>query len=65
MDCTHWRGLSDAAIVHAGMSETEHRFSRDFQCEKNVTARDLDVGASLQTPIVAPELGGLESCALF
>jgi hypothetical protein len=30
VDCTHWRGLSDAAIVHAGMSETEHRFSRDY-----------------------------------
>ena len=48
MDCTHWRGISDAAIVHAGMSETEHRFSRDFQCE-NVTSRPLDVGPSLRT----------------
>ena len=40
--------ISDAAIVHAGMSETEHRFSRDFQCE-NVTSRPLDVGPSLRT----------------
>ena len=59
-----WCGLSDAAIVHAGMSEIEQRFSRDFQ-------RDFDVGAGapsfgpIARPIVALELGGLETGALF
>ena len=49
LDCTHWRGLSDAAIVHAGMSETEHRFSERLSMFENVTSRDLDVGPSLRT----------------